>query len=225
MNLRPIIWLALATAIAAPEARAQRVPVSVGSREGRQQRPRRRYLYERPAVSPWVGVDIGFGLPIADCQECTYNEAGPAFTGSVAAGVTLFSRFALAAERSAWNIIFLDPAQIARVTMYTARASTRRGLTAKGGFGKASYKKDTYLLVDDRPAWMAGAEYCVFGRVDGCGLLDYTQSAIGSPAPLGTVHVTYRMYAVRIGFALRAHLLPGRRISLPPREPMPRGVK
>jgi len=220
---RSIIWLALATVSVATEAQSQRIPMRSGgpdSVRGREPRPRRRYLYERPAVSPWLGVDLGFGLPIADCQECTVNESGPAFIGSIGAGVTLLSRVTLAAERSTWSIIYYE--QDARVTMYSARLNSRRGLSVKGGYGKASYKKDPSLLVDNKPAWMAGTEYCHFDRVDGCALLDYTQSAIGSPAPFNAVHVTYRLHAVRLGFAVRAHLFPGKRISLPPRELQPR---
>ena len=205
-------WLGLCILAATSVAGAQRVPISIGHwwTGGR-------FLYERPLVSPWIGADIGIGMPVAKCQGCPLKGVDPSANGSIAAGVTFFSRFAVGFESDGMKAVGSRPANTARMRMVTGRLGVRRDLFLKGGYGEARYRRDPVLLVDDRPAWMVGGEYCRVDRIEGCSFVDYSQSDVGSVAPYNTYYASFRMRAIRIGFGIRAHALRGRRITLPQR--------
>ena len=205
---RGTVFLVL-TLVAAAELQSQRIPVI--SRDPPRRRDQRRAIYERPAISPWVGADVDFGYLVAKCAYQCLGEFDPAFTGSLAAGLTFISRFTVAAEQSWLKASFTSEDRTSRLTMLTARASTWSGFAVKAGYGRARYMRGTSPLVDDRPAWMVGGEKCELGRVDGCLMLNYAQT---SNDPIG-----YRMYVAQLGFALRFHVLPGHRITLRPRDP------
>jgi hypothetical protein len=148
---------------------------------------------------------------VALCRECDRREYDPAFVATLAAGVTLFSRFTIGAERNWYRIVFAKTESTAQLTAATARVTTWSGLAAKAGYGKGRYVRAGSTLVGDESAWVIGGEQCDLGRVDGCLLLDYAQT--------GASATGFRMHAVRLGFALRFHILPGRRHTLRPRTP------
>jgi hypothetical protein len=206
---RGIVFLAVAFAVTAGELRAQRIPVR--SRNPPRTREHRRSIYERPLFSPWVGGDADFGYLVASCPAYCQPEFDPAFTGTLAVGMTFKSRFTLSAERSWLSASFSDEHNTARLSMLTARAATWSGFAATAGFGQARYTRGSSALVDDKPAWKIGAEKCELGRVDGCLTLHYAQTG---KDPAG-----YRMHVTQLGYALRFHLRPGHRITLRPRDP------
>ena len=218
-RLLPFVAL-FATAIA--EAPAQRAPIRIGTAR----QPRARSIYERPTLSPWAGIDVGLGGPSARCvEDCGGRRYGGfAAVTSGAIGVTVLSRLTLAAERSWMNVAEFsnDPTTTASLTMGTVRFGTRRGLLAKAGYGKARFTAGPARLIDDRPVWMVGGETCSLSRFDLCVLLDYSQADVGSPVFYNnnTETAQYRMRTLRAGFASRLHLLRGRRVTLPPREPV-----
>jgi hypothetical protein len=175
------------------------------------------FLYERPPVSPWIGLDAGIAAPVARADENGVWYGGGAFMGGISAGVTLFSRFAVSAERSGMNVLLADEQNSAMSTMLTFRAGTMRGLALKTGIGKARYKLGPTLLVDDQTAWMLGGEWCSLYRVDACGFFDYSQTGRSSDRMFNADVVHYRLRTVRAGMGLRLHFLKGRRVTLPPR--------
>jgi hypothetical protein len=223
-RLLPALALIL---FAASEATGQRFPVTVGGpSEGRSHEPRRRSLYERPTLSPWIGVDVGLGIPFARCaEECGGRKYGGfASSGTAAVGVTVLSRLTFAAERSWMNVFDLnsDPTTTAKLTMGTLRVGTRGGLLGKVGVGRAGFTAGPTRLVDDQLAWTVGGEKCGLSRIDLCVSMDYSEADLGSPVfyNSNTETAQYRMRTLRAGFIGRLHLLRGRRVTLPPREPV-----
>jgi hypothetical protein len=64
---------------------------------------------------------------------------------------------------------------------------------------------------------MAGGEYCRLNRIDGCGFLDYSQTATSTGQGYGLNVYHYRMRMVRAGLSFRLHILRGHHITLSPR--------
>jgi hypothetical protein len=111
--------------LAIAEAGAQRIPVSIG-REPRNDRPdRARFLYERPKLSPWIGVELGAASPFVACVDCSASYGVPTWMVTGGVGVTVLSRLTLAAERTGMFE--------AELTMFSARMGTRNGFSAKAG--------------------------------------------------------------------------------------------
>lgn len=205
MNRHRVLFVVALIVAGASQLAAQRV--DIGRDPFKTREPRRPHLYDRPIISPWVGLDAGLGVPMARCASCDVTYMEPGIFGSLAAGVTLFSRATVALERSDATAVFYDDGASARMTMVTGRFGTRRGLLGKAGVGTARFTRAGARLVADERAVMIGGEVCNLSRIDGCGFVDYS-SANGDQ---------YRLHALRVGFALRLHLLRGHRVTLPPR--------
>jgi hypothetical protein len=216
---RAVLWLSAAV-VAATESHAQvipRFPIPARRRPSTPPRERENFTYERPMISPWVGFDFGTGGVIAKC-DCSDVRGGVAAMGSLAAGATFFSRFTIAAERTGMDVLFFDFRTGGKMTTFSGRTGFRRGrfgVNAKGGYGKGRFKEEAppKVLVDEQAAWMLGAEACGLDQIDACFFADHSWTRLGAPTsdpPIGR----YRMKVIRFGYAVRVHVLHGRKLRI-----------